>query len=155
MSGELTNWDINAYYKGNKNYGGCLSKDQLTMAPANKFYIVNMEDSHLPGSHWVLVYDGALLQTEKHVSSCFYFDSYGISPPPPIRDFMRRSKKRLCYSDAQYQMINTSTCGVFCIYVANELLRGKTPLEVITRSLVEKEPAKNEIIMRNLIPSIV
>lgn len=163
--GELTNWDINAYYDDELTYGGCLSKDGLKFLPDNKFYVINMQDSTGPGSHWVLVYDC-------RPDTCIYFDSYGISPPESIRAFMRKSKtkagkkKKLVYTDSQYQELSTATCGVFCIHVANELRAGKTLAYVIKHSLApsggsDRDPLSdarlraNEFRMQKLIPAIV
>ena len=95
MSRTLSNFQINEYFSKNKRFGGCCCKDELVdKKPGNKFWIINMQDSKDGnGTHWVLVYDcekGSRGPSKR----CIYFDSYGISPPEEIKEFMRKSKSR-------------------------------------------------------------
>ena len=139
MSRTLSNFQINEYFSKNKRFGGCCCKDELiNKKPVNKFWIVNMQDSDDGnGSHWVLVYD-----CERKRS--IYFDSYGISPPEEIKEFMRKSKKPLVYSDAQYQTLDSSNCGYYCIDTINRLEKGQSLETILGPVLDEINLEKNE-----------
>ena len=139
MSRTLSNFQINEYFSKNKRFGGCYCKDELiNKKPGSKFWIINMQDSDDGnGSHCVLVYD-----CERKRS--IYFDSYGISPPEEIKEFMRKSKKPLVYSDAQYQTLDSSNCGYYCIDTINRLEKGQSLETILGPVLDEINLEKNE-----------
>ena len=62
-------------HKNGPTFGGVFSNDQLKKPVKNKIYILNLEDSNEPGSHWVLLYNG------------WYFDPYGVMPTKEIAPF--------------------------------------------------------------------
>jgi len=141
----LSNFQINEYFSKNKRFGGCYCKDELVdKKPGNKFWIINMQDSNDGnGSHWVLVYDcekGSRGSSKRSI----YFDSYGISPPEEIKEFMRKSKKPLVYSDAQYQTLDSSNCGYYCIDTINRLEKGQSLESILGPVLNEIDLEKNE-----------
>jgi len=69
---ELSNTDLDNYFRNDRNYGGTFSKDKLPKSIAKKFYVVNMQNENDgQGSHWTLL-DNA---TGKVVN---YFDSVSI-----------------------------------------------------------------------------
>jgi hypothetical protein len=81
---------------------GIYAKDQLPTHCHGK-YVINMQSStHGNGTHWICL-DG-------HKKK--YFDSYGQSPPVEIVQFCPDVK----YNDEQYQAMNSSCCGYFCLY---------------------------------------
>jgi hypothetical protein len=85
----------------------------------------------------VMVYDCNPKET-------IYFDSYGVSPPPVVLRFMRRGGKRMYFSDAQYQTLESSQCGLYCIYVINRLLAGDTMKSIISSELSTIDLSNNE-----------
>ena len=141
----ISNIDINRYYQDDVEYGGCYSKDELRrVRPGGKYYIINMEDSNVgEGSHWVLVYDCSPDET-------LYFDSYGISPPMEIRRFMRRTGKPGVYSDAQYQTLRSSKCGLYCIYIIDKLQSGESIRDIVDHDLQETNLAHNERVVASI-----
>lgn len=141
----LTNFQISRYYQNNPQYGGCLSKDQLTkMKPNGKFYIVNMMSSTSGnGSHWVMVYDCDPV-------CIFYADSYGISAPPEIITFMKKSGKQLRYNHLQFQQINSSECGEYAIRMIDNLLSGRA----YNDGLLGKPCKQNEISVNSIYNTI-
>ncbi len=92
------------------------SRDNLPRKIEEKIYIVNLNKSNEPGSHWVLVLKP------------YYFDSFGVSPPEEILLFMG---KPIVSSTYRIQAINSIMCGYFCIYVAEELLKGKKIYDIL------------------------
>lgn len=141
-SGELTNFDLMRYFTNKKTglpykkFGGIYSKDELAdITPENKFYIVNMDDSKGPGSHWVLVYNCRPKQI-------MYFDSYGVPPPEEVLRFMRRARtsgtksdrsprKKLFYNTLQIQTFDDDHCGYYVAYVAKMLMDRRSFLDII------------------------
>lgn len=115
----LLSTDIINHFKHNKNFGGYYAQDELPKKVKNKFYVINMDSKNGPGTHYVCIYN-----CKPNV--CIYFDSYGISPPEPIRKFMRTSKKTMIYPDLDLQDFESSNCGYFCVYVITQLEGGKT-----------------------------
>ena len=80
----ITNFDIEEIAKGLKlPIIGVFSKDKLPQRRSVGSYYVNMEDHDKgSGTHWVFmrIFD---------CGSAVYFDSFGISPPEPVRDFLK------------------------------------------------------------------
>lgn len=88
-------------------------KDLLSdYEPEVGFYVVNLEDSNLGGSHWVCI-----VLNEKYVS---YFDSFAVRPSDDIKEFISRfvknSKMKTIYNLKQIQHSDSVLCGYFCIY---------------------------------------
>ena len=69
-------------------------------------YVVNLDPSHMPGSHWVVIYC-----TRK---SKEYFDSYGL--PPTIKRLKRKLGSRFKYNNRQLQSLYSTICGQYCLY---------------------------------------
>jgi hypothetical protein len=88
------------------------AKDELPhrMPQVNQAYVINTDDSHLPGTHWVAVY----FPQEGCVE---YFDSYGLPPlDDDIIDFMRRNAQTTRFNNVKLQGIDYMVCGQYCVY---------------------------------------
>lgn len=125
MLHSLSNAEIDEYFKNNKQYGGCYSKNELPKIE-NKFYIINLEDSDAgSGSHWV-----CCINIEPNI--CHYFDSYGTPAPIEIQQFMIISQKpKMNTFPYHLQEIGSSACGWYCIFVIECYLKGQTEIEII------------------------
>ena len=80
-------------------------------------YVINLDDSHLPGSHWVAMYLDL-----KHGGE--YFDSYG---QPPIEECQRLLD--LCPQTTYNTTIlqeDTLVCGQYCVIYLMLRCRGFT-----------------------------
>jgi len=93
--------------------------------------VYNLDPHYKSGSHWVANY----IDMEKHM--CYYFDSYGIEPPPQVATFMKwlttqDPKMKLQYNKRKLQSSNTE-CGMYCIYVIICLLYGQEFVEITRR----------------------
>ena len=132
----LSNIQIDSYYRADTNYGGTYCKNQLPPIDS-KFYIINMEDSTTSKiGHWVMVYN-------KDKKYCYYYDPFGISPPPEIRIFMKSSCKECVYSDCDYQKLDSCQCGYYCIYVINNLEKGRSMTSIL-KDFSDKNLDQNE-----------
>ncbi|MDR3597100.1 hypothetical protein, partial [Clostridium sp.] len=139
----LSNYDIDAYYKNVKKYGGCYSKDQLLKKKiANKCYVINMQTSTKgQGSHWIAVLNC-------NPSETVYFDSFGqANAPLDIERFISSSKKIIVRNVVDLQHIMSDSCGEFCIYFINHAIQGvsfKNTLKHFTSN-----PVINEHILKS------
>lgn len=88
-------------------------------------YIINWDEAHLPGSHWVALYLHPTQGGE-------YFDSYGLPPIAECQkllDMCRQSS----YNVTQLQE-DTLVCGQYCVLYLMMRCRGRSLFNII-RSL--------------------
>lgn len=77
--------------------------------------VVNTDSSDKNGTHWLAIV------VQKGV--CHYFDSFGGLPRVKhIRKFCEQFKSCL-FNRMKHQQIQEITCGAYCVYVVNEMLR--------------------------------
>lgn len=103
---ELSNFellDLIKQHKLNQYFDGVYSKDQLPTLKPTKFYIVNLEDSDGPGTHWTAFYYSP--------TNSIYFDSYGFIAPLDVE----KKIKPYIFNDAEIQDYNSSACGFYCL----------------------------------------
>jgi hypothetical protein len=85
--------------------------------------IFNLDKHDEPGSHWVC----AFIDISR--SSAYYFDSYGIAPPPEVKELLRRCKnqgiREIYYNDIRHQR-KGSECGMYCLFVTICLIKGRS-----------------------------
>ena len=143
----LSNYQIDNHFRGNPLYGGCLSKDELVnISPNNKFWVINLQDSVLPGSHWVAVIDIKL--KDSNPDYCIYFDPYGVYPPPSIVSFMEKSDKPLQYVCDTFQDLDSTKCGQYCLMVIDSILKSVPYKKLFDDLLDEDDVARNERLIK-------
>ena len=76
-------------------------------------YIINLDDSTGPGTHWV-----ALISDIS--DKAIYFDSFGLPLPQEILDV----HDEWCYNDSQFQDERSVLCGYCCLYFLKEMSKG-------------------------------
>ncbi len=105
----ITNFDIEEIAKGLKlPIIGVFSKDKLPQKRSVGSYYINMEDHDKgSGTHWVFA---RIFPT----GFACYFDSFGISPPEQVRDFLKPFAP-FPFSNRQIQDIKSENCGRYCI----------------------------------------
>jgi hypothetical protein len=108
-------------------------------------YIINLQDSHLGGSHWVCVY-------VEGDTAC-YFDSFGVSPPIDCLLFMKPYKTVL-QSDDHIQNVDSGFCGQYCLSFINFMWQNrKVPIKKrfsLFLNQFSKNPKKNLTILKRL-----
>ena len=92
------------WYSINELPRGNVDKPQL--------FIINSDESWLPGRHWVCVYIG---------EECEFFDSIGKGPSyyrNYLEDFLIANSENCTYSynTKRLQAHGTDTCGKYCIF---------------------------------------
>ena len=139
----LSNVDIENYYKGNPHWGGVHMRDEFaTMKLEDKFYIANLDDSTGPGTHWTLIFNVPIPDDNPDLT--IYADSYGVYPPNDVLAFLRQSHRPMVYTSDQYQSLDSTACGWFCCYIADQLLLSVKYEKLFDGTLREHQYAKNE-----------
>ena len=81
----LTNFEIQEYYQNEPRFNGVFSRDNLPDTIKNDAYVINLDEYHHIGTHWVALYVNNKIVT--------YFDSFGIEHiPKEITKFINRKK---------------------------------------------------------------
>lgn len=95
--------------------------------------VYNLDPHYKSGSHWVANYIDIVGNT------CYYFDSYGMEPPPQVATFMKwlsshnpSNPMKLQYSKRRLQYSNTE-CGMYCIYMIIRMLEGDKFVDITRR----------------------
>ena len=70
----LKNFEIEVYYQNEPRFNGVFSRDNLSNTIKNGAYVINLDEYHNIGTHWV-----ALYVNNKTVT---YFDSFGVKHIP-------------------------------------------------------------------------
>lgn len=105
----LTNIQIDHYLQDEPKFAGCFSLDQLPKRISmNHGYIINLDKSTGPGTHWVAVWTGK--------TNTIYFDSFGVGPATEIIKFMQTINKPMFFNSYQVQNIDSEACGFFCMF---------------------------------------
>jgi hypothetical protein len=122
---------------------GVYSKDTLPDRCYVGSYIINMEDSDVGnGTHWVLL---KIFPTKEVI----YFDSFGLSVPPLIKDFV---KGKIATSTRQIQDIDATTCGYYCIACDDYMTYQKQHRPIYERyddflNIFKADTKKNDLIL--------
>ena len=101
-------------------------------------FVYNLDPSNKGGSHWIASF------TDIPGHKTYYFDSYGMAPPPQIARFMRSltlqdPKMKLAYNSRRFQYGN-SECGMYCLYFLIRMLKGEN-----FRKFCRRAPRDHEV----------
>ena len=81
----LINFEIQEYYQNKPRFNEVFSIDNLPNSIKNGAYVINLDEYHDIGTHWV-----ALYVNNKAVT---YFDSFGVEHiPKEVMKFIARKK---------------------------------------------------------------
>lgn len=113
----MNNLEISNILSGEHFFGGVYSSNNIPKHIENKFYVINTQESSLPGNHWVVIYFSSIPE---------FFDSLGKSPKNYdvfFENHLVFNGPTYKYSTKRVQSANNSLCGLYCIYYC--LLRSK------------------------------
>ena len=88
-----------------KDFDGVFSADTLPSKP--HLLVVNTDDSHKPGRHWVCMW----------VKNGYgeYFDSFGQPPTANFERYLNRHCSSWTFNRRQLQSVISRFCGHYCI----------------------------------------
>ena len=104
----LTNFEIQEYYQNEPRFNGVFSRDNLGSTVENGAYVINLDEYHDIGTHWVALY--VYNKTVK------YFDSFGVE----------HIIKKIITNIYRIQAYDSIMCGYFCIGFINFMFNGKS-----------------------------
>ena len=110
-----------------RNFHGVYAADTLPDTPQRgKSYIVNCDESHKSGSHWVAFY--------KPPNNTYpdYFDSFGF---PPLNEYFYtflKDYRFFYYNNVTLQATSSNICGEYCIFYVIQRMRGLSTLDIIS-----------------------
>ena len=111
----LTNFEIKAYYKNEQRFNGVFSRDNLPSTIKNSTYVINFDEYHDIGTHWL-----ALYVNNKTVT---YFDSFGVEHIP--KEIIKCiNNKNIMTNIFRIQAYDSIMCGYFCIGFINFMFDG-------------------------------
>ena len=121
----LSNLEIDRYFSGVPQYGGCCSRDELPAAfRPGRFWVVNLAPSSWEqGTHWVLAY-------AVQAGRLYYFDPFGGVPPLEVLRCARRCGLTVVVNRHDEQGLAQESCGYYSCAVAKWLLAG-VPFDVV------------------------
>ena len=134
--------------ESHKMFGECVWEDicqfdiiDLIRRGKRKIGIIfNLDPHYLEGSHWIAVF----IDISK--GAIYYFDSYGETPPKRVKKFMERIRKqskklknplKIIQNKRRHQY-SESECGMYCLYVIIQLLKGKDFNELTKTRIPDK-----------------
>ena len=113
----LTNFEIQEYYQNEPRFNGVFSRDNLPNNIKNGAYVIDLDEYHDIGTHWVELYVNNKIVT--------YFDSFRVEhiPKEIKKIFVRKKKITNIY---RIQAYDSTMCGYFCIGFINFMFNGKS-----------------------------
>ena len=113
----LTNFEIQKYYQNKPRFNGVFSRDNLPNSIKNGAYVINLDEYHNIGTHWVALY--------VNNKTIIYFDSFGAEHiPREIIKFIAR--KKIITNIYRIPAYDSIMCGYFCIGFINFMFNGKS-----------------------------
>ena len=135
----LTKFEIQEYYQNEPRFNGVFSRDNLGSAVKNGAYVINLDEYHDIGTHWV-----ALYVNNKTIT---YFDSFGVEHiPREIIKFIAR--KKIITNIYRIQAYNSIMCGYFCIGFINFMFNGKILTDYATHFSPNDLKKNDDIILK-------
>ena len=126
-------------YQNEPRFNGVFSRDNLPNIIKNGAYVINLDEYHDIGTHWVSLY-----ANNKTVT---YFDSFGIELiPKEIVKFI--NSKNITTNIFRIQAYDSTICGYFCIGFINFMFKGNS-LTDFTNLFSPNDFRKNDNIILN------
>ena len=121
---------------------GVYPKDRLKKPLKHGFYIINLNDSDQPGSHWTVLYC-------INEAYSMYFDAFGFKAPECIEDLLHRYD----YNKKQIQSIDSTSCGFYCIAFIKFMHMKKNYKKAFKTfcKLFNSDTCMNEIVLHNIL----
>ena len=137
----LTNFEIQAYDQNEPRFNGVCSRGNLPNKIKNGAYVINLDEYHNIGTHWVALY--------VNNKSATYFDSFGVEHiPKEIEKFI--GNKSIITNLFRIQAYDSVMFGCFCIGFIDFMFNGNS-LTDFTNLFSPNDFKKNDDIILNFI----
>ena len=119
----LTYFEIQEYYQNKPRFNGVFSsRDNLPKNIKKGAYVINLDEYHDIGTHWVALY--------VNNKTIIYFDSFGVEHIP--REIMKFiAHKKIITNIYRIQAYDSIMCRYFCIGFINFMFNGKSLTDYI------------------------
>ena len=154
----LKNFEIQEYYQNEPRFNGVFSRDNLPNIIKSGAYVVNLDEYHDIGTHWLALYVQSTSVYDTYVNNKIvtYFDSFGVEHiPKEIMKFIARTsfglgsrRKKIITNIYRIQASDSIMCGYFCIGFINFRFNGKS-LTDSTNLFSPNDFNKNDYIILN------
>lgn len=139
---------LNTHYVTKLNFKGCYSSDEIEKlnkkVTEKNFYIINLDKSNEPGSHWICI---MLTPLGKN----YFFDSYGM--PPYLTEFKKFMNDSYQYNKICLQHHLSTSCGQWCMYfIFHKCLN--LPLKVLFDKFNKRNKLKNDTLVVHIVNHI-
>ena len=124
----LTNFEIQEYYQNEPRFYGVFSRDNILNSIKNGAYVINIDEYHDIGTHWVTLY--------VNNNTIIYFDSFRVEHiPNEIIKFISNNEqsssakarnKKIITNIFTIQAYHSIMCGYFCIGFINFMFDGNS-----------------------------
>ena len=118
----LTNFEIQAYYRNEPRFNGVFSRDNLPERSSTDeikigAYIINLDEYHDIGTHWVALYVNS--------KTVIYFDSFGVEHIPKETEKIT-SDKNIIANIFRIQAYDSVMWACFCIVFIDFMFNGNS-----------------------------
>ena len=130
----MTNYELynEAQKLGLPNFKYFMSNELVEASPGKRKEcgIVNLDDSDGVGTHHICYWiDPGRRQL---INQKYCFDSFGVAPPTELIDYMKKNDDtKILYSTYVIQDLKETNCSELCLYVLNELNKGRNYKTII------------------------
>ena len=136
---------MQAYYQNEPRFNGVFSRDNLPNTIKNGAYVINLDEYHDIGTHWV-----ALYINNKAVT---YFDSFGVEHfPKEIMKFI--DNKNIITNIFRIQAYDSIMCGYFCIGFINFMFNDNNLTDFINLFLPDDFKRNDDIILNYFLANL-
>ena len=104
-------------YQNEPHFNGLYSRDNLPSKIKDGAYVINIDEYHDTGTHWISVFVDS--------DTITYFDSFGFEHiPKEIKNFI--DDKNIIANIFRIQAYDSIMCGYFCIGFIDFILKGNS-----------------------------
>ena len=107
-------------------------------------FVINLDLSYKPGSHWVAVYFD-----KNGVGK--YFDSLAGYPLHKVVHFLRSHAKEWQYNHMQLKELYTMTCGQFVVFYIYQKSQGLTLEVILSKYFSTHNKLRNDLLVRDFV----
>ena len=107
-------------------------------------FVINLDPSYKPGSHWVSWYCDKNGVGE-------YFISFACYPPHEVVHFLRSHAKGRQYNHMQVQELYTTTCGQFAVFYIYQKSQGLTLEVILCKYFSTHNKLRNDLLVRDFV----
>ena len=111
MNSRQLRWILSGDKLTKLSFRGVYAIDEMKLIKTVSYsssFVINLDPSYMPGSHWVAVYFDRNGVGE-------YFNSFARYLPHKVHHFLRSHAKGWQYNRMQVQELYTMTCGQFVV----------------------------------------